>query len=219
MSDQDTSTTDAVGETSADSTEATATGATTETDAPEGAESLGDAGKKALDAMKAKWKAAESTAKETERKLAELQAKIDGKEAEHQASIEAQRIKDEALAAANERIVGAELRAAAKGKVADDVLQDLSFFIKPSDFEVGDDGSVDTDAIGRAVDDLIKNKPSLAAQGKRFQGSADGGARKDATTVGQLTEADVKRLSSEGRHEEIVKAREEGRLRDYLASP
>lgn len=219
MSEQDTSTTEAVGETSADSTEATATEATTETEAPEGEAALGDAGKKALDAMKAKWKAAESTAKETERKLAELQAKIDGKEAEHQASIEAQRIKDEALAAANERIVGAELRAAAKGKVADDVLQDLSFFIKPSAFEVGDDGSVDTDAIARAVDDLIKNKPSLAAQGKRFQGSADGGARKDATTVGQLSEADVKRLSSEGRHEEIVKAREEGRLRDYLASP
>lgn len=207
-------TTETAGETSADN---------------EGAATSAEATSEEVD-WKAKFEAQQKIARDLEKKvkgeagslkqqLDALQAKMDGKEAEHQASIEAQRIKDEALAAANERIVSAELRAAAKGKVADDVLSDLSFFIKPSAFEVGDDGSVDTDAIARAVDDLIKNKPSLAAQGKRFQGSADGGARKDAATVGQLTEADVKRLSSEGKHEEIVKAREEGRLRDYLASP
>lgn len=205
-------------ETSVDTTNNAANESATDAGGNEGEAALGDAGKKALDAMKADRNKYRDDLKSLRDEFDAFKAKADGKEAEHAAALEAQRIKDEALAAANERIVSAELRAAAKGKVADDVLSDLGLFIKPSDFEVGDDGSVDPDAITRAVDDLIKNKPSLAAQGKRFQGTADGGARNDATKVGQLTEADVKRLASEGRHEEIVKAREEGRLRDYLAS-
>ena len=135
-------------------------------------------------------------AKELEAKL----AKLEGREAEWEAAQKAQAIKDEALAKANERIVSSELRLAAKGRVADDVLADIALFIKPSDFEVGEDGSVDTDAIARAVDDLIKNKPSLAAQGKRFQGGADGGARNGATTslddqIAEATKAGNHRLA------------------------
>lgn len=220
MSEQDTSTTEAVSETSADtSTEATATEATTEAQTVQSGEAaLGDAGKKALDAMKAERNQYRDEFKALKSEFEAFRAKAEGKEAEFVAAQEAQRIKDEALAAANERIVSAELRAAAKGKVADDVLPDLALFIKPSDFEVGDDGSVDPDAIARAVDSLIASKPSLAAQGKRFQGGADGGARNDTTKVGQLSEADVKRLYAEGKYEEISKARAEGRLDDYLKS-
>lgn len=40
-----------------------------------------------------------------------------------------------------------------------------------------DDGKIDVDAITEALNDLGKNKPHLLAQGKRFQGSGDGGAR------------------------------------------
>lgn len=212
-------TTETAGQTSADtSTEATSTTADAATaDATtEGEAALGDAGKKALDAMKAKWKDADKLAKDNATALAALQAKLDGKESEHQQTLEAQRVKDEAIAAANKRILSAEVRAAAAGKLNDPT--DALAHIDLSSFEVSDDGAVDSDAIGAAITDLISKKPYLAAQGGRFQGSADGGARKDTTKAGQLTEEDVKRLSSEGKHAEIVKAREEGRLRDYLES-
>ena len=217
MSEQDTST-DAAAETSGDSGEATATEATsTETQAAqEGQAALGDAGKKALDAMKADRNKARDDLKALRTEFDAFKAKAEGKEAEHAAAQESQRIKDEALAAANQRILKAEVRAAAAGKLSDPA--DALRFMDLSSFEVGDDGEVDADAIGAAINDLIQNKPYLAVQdGKRFQGDADAGTRKEARPA-QLSKADVERLSAEGKHEEIVKAKAEGRLADYLAS-
>ena len=183
----------------------------------DGAEALGDPGKKALDAMKAKWKAAETKAAAEAVARAALQAQIDGKEAEHTAELERQQVKDDALAAANLRIKKAELRAAAKGKLSDP--SDALTFIDLDDVEVDDEGNVDTSALDAAVDELLSKKPYLAAQGgRRFQGDGDGGARNGNQRPSQLTEAEVKKLSAEGRHAEIVKAREEGRLEDYLKS-
>lgn len=198
-----TETTDTAADTSTDTTaETTATDDSTDTTAE-----LGDAGKKALDAMKAKWKAAETLAKESAAALAEMKAKAEGTEAEHKAAAEAQRVKDEALASANERIKKAEVRIAAAGKLADPA--DALLHLDLSDFEVGADGEVDSSQIAAAIDDLITKKPYLAAQGgKRFQGTADGGARNDATKPSQLTRDDLKRMSAE----EIVKAEKEGRL-------
>lgn len=173
MADEAT-TTDAVDESTVDSatTEAAATEATTE-----GENALGDAGKKALDAMKAKWKAAEDKAKAESQARAALEAKVAGQEAEHAAAVEAQRIKDEALAVANQRILKAEVRAAAAGKLADP--QDALRFLDLSEFEVGSDGEVDGTAVTAAISDLIEKKPYLAVQdGRRFPGDADGGARK-----------------------------------------
>lgn len=169
-------------ETSVDTTNETATESATDAGGNEGEAALGDAGKKALDAMKAKWKEAEAKAKTEAEARAALEAKIAGKEAEFTAQQEAQRVKDEALAAANERILKAEVRAAAKGKVADEALPDLSRLMDLSDIEVGADGEVDASQIARAIDDLIASKPYLAAQGKRFQGGVDGGARNGTTT-------------------------------------
>lgn len=177
----------------------------------QGQAALGDAGKKALDAMKAKWKEADKLAKDNAAALAALQAKVDGKEAEHQAAAEAQKVRDEALATANKRILSAEVRAAAAGKLNDP--SDALAYIDLTSFEVGEDGSVDADAIGAAVTDLISKKPYLAAQGgRKFQGSADGGARNDATKAAQLTESDLDRMTPE----QIDKARKEGRLNDLL---
>lgn len=164
-------------------------------DAVDGEATLGDAGKKALDAMKAKWREADRTAKENAAALAALQARVDGNEAEHQKSLEAQRVKDEALAAANQRILSAELRAAAAGKLNDPA--DALAYIDLSSFEVGDDGAVDADLIASTIHDLITRKPYLAAQGSRFQGSADGGARNDANLPAQLTQTDLARMSPE----------------------
>lgn len=178
----------------------------------DGADSLGDPGKKALDAMKAKWKAAEAQAKENADALAALKAQAEGKEAEHKAAAEAQRIKDEALSAANTRILKAEVRAAAAGKLSDPA--DALLYLNLSDFEVSSDGEVDSSQIAAAIDDLVKNKPYLAAQGgKRFQGSADGGARNDAAPTSQLSRDDLSRMSPA----EIDKATREGRFADLLA--
>lgn len=164
---------------------------------PPGAEALGDPGKKALEAMKAERKAARDEAAALKAQLDALQAKVDGREAEFAAQQQAQRVKDEALAAANERILKAELRAAAKGKVADEALADLPRLMDLSDIEVGSDGEVDPSQVARAINDLIASKPYLAAQGSRFQGSADGGARNDSTQPAQLTRADMERMSPE----------------------
>lgn len=213
MADEATTTTDAtVDQTSADNATDTTTTTTEPSATDDGAANLGDAGKKALDAMKAKWKDADRIAKENAAALAALQAKLDGKEAEHTAAQEAQRVKDEALAAANQRILKAELRAAAKGRVADEALSDLPALMDLSSIEVGADGEVDTSQIAEAINDLIKTKPYLAAQGKRFEGGADGGARNDASKVSQLTRSDMARMSPE----QIEAARIAGRFDDLL---
>jgi hypothetical protein len=201
----DEATTTAAAAETGDTAEATATAdGTIETNTPaEGEAALGDAGKKALDAMKAKWKEAEAKAKAEAEARATLEAKIAGKEAEHQAAQEAQRLKDEALAAANERIKKAEVRAAAASKLTDP--QDALRFLDLSEFEVDSDGAVDSAQIAKAIDDLIASKPYLAAQGGRFKGSADGGARNDTAAVSQLTEADMARMSPEERVEAMEK--------------
>jgi hypothetical protein len=218
MADATTTTeTDAVAETSGDSAETTAaaTEATTETAATDGEQALGDAGKKALDAMKAKWKDADARAKTEADARAALQAKLDGKEAEHTAAQERAAVEAAALSKANERILKAEVRAAAAAKLADP--QDALRFLDLSEFEVGSDGEVDASQVAKAIDDLIASKPYLAAQGgQRFQGSADGGARNGSAQPTQLTQQDVKRLAAEGKHEEINKAREAGQLNDLL---
>ena len=144
----------------------------------DGEESLGDPGKKALDAMKAKWKAAEDRAKAAEAAAAEALAKAEGKEKEYAAEQERRRVEQEALSKANQRILKAEIRAQATAKLADPA--DALLYLDMSSFEVGDDGEVDAQAITAAIDNLIKSKPYLAAQGeRRFQGGADGGPRKE----------------------------------------
>lgn len=202
-------------ETSVDTSNTAATESATDAGGNDGEAALGDAGKKALDRMKADKRAAEQRARELEQRLAELEARENGREAEFEAAQEAQKVKDEALALANDRIKKAEIRAAAKGKVADEALADLPVLMADalSEIEVGSDGEVDASQIARAINDLIASKPYLAAQGSRFQGSADGGARKDDTKVAQLTRSDMERMTPE----QIVEARAKGQFNDLLS--
>ena len=183
-------------ETTTDATvdQSTADGAATETGAEsaavtEGATALGDAGKKALDAMKAERNEAKAAAKQAADDLAALRAQVEGREAEHKATLDAQRVKDEALSAANQRILKAEVRAQAASKLNDP--KDALLYLDLSGFEVGEDGEVDGDAVATAIDKLITDKPYLAAQGTRFKGEADGGARKEppADLDGQIAAA------------------------------
>jgi hypothetical protein len=181
-----------------------------EVDSPvEGEEALGDPGKKALDAMKAQRKAAETRARDAEARAAELEAKLQGREAEHAAEQERQKAKDEALAAANRRILSAELKAAAKGKLADPT--DAGLYIDLGEFDVSDDGDVDSDALRAAIEDLLARKPHLAADNRRFDGAADQGA-KVPQRLSQVSQADLETMTSA----EINQARREGRLNKIL---
>lgn len=176
----------------------------------EGESALGDAGKKALDAMKAEKKAALAQAREARTALEKLQAELalKDKPAEEQA-LEAAKAeaRAEAMSKANERILRSELRAAATGKLADPT--DAALYIDLTSFEVGDDGDVDSDALNEAITDLLERKPHLAA-GKTalFQGDADQGARGKESKPPQLRREDLARMSPQ----EIVAAQNAGRL-------
>lgn len=180
----------------------------------DGAADLGDKGKQALDRMKAKLKAERDRRKaaETERdQLKTSKAGGDDKDADRIRS-EAEKA---ATAKANARIVRSEVRAAAAGKLADP--RDALRFLDLDQFEVDGDGQVDEDEIADAIEQLVKDKPYLAAAAagkpqQRFQGTGDGGARKGSGGVKQLTEQDVKKMTPE----QIDEAHRKGQLRDYL---
>jgi hypothetical protein len=135
---------------------------------------------------------------------AALQAKLDGREAEYAAEVEKRKSQTEAT-------LRAELKAAAKGKLADPA--DASLFINLHDFEVSDSGDVDSDALTAAIDDLITRKPHLAAsKSRRFEGDADAG-QKDGLKGGQITSREeLKRLTPD----QVVEAEAAGRLDKLL---
>lgn len=170
----------------------------------DGADSLGDAGKQALARMKAKLKTERTRRREAESKLADKDGDGDGDGDGAKTAA--------AIAKANARIIKSEVKAAAKGVLADP--SDAYKFLDLDSFEVDDDGNVDEDEIADAIEDLVKNKPYLAAQGgRRFKGGAGGGARKE-TRPKQLTRADLAGMTPA----EIDKAHKEGRLADLLQS-
>lgn len=187
-------------------TEAAATEASTTDEA-----ALGDAGKKAIDAMKAERNAAKAEARRVADEFAAFKAQAEGKQAEYEAQQKAREVEAAALSKANGRILKAEVRAAAAGKLADP--QDALRFLDLSGFEVGPDGDVDGDAVAAAINDLIKTKPYLAAQGKRFEGDADGGARKESGGVQQLTRAQLAQMTPE----QIDEAYKQGQFGDLLS--
>jgi hypothetical protein len=161
---------------------------------------LGPAGEKAYLAEKEKRKQAAERARAekaradaAEAELAKLRrtaerakakaAKPEEKPADDEPDVDPEEVQREAeakaTAKANERIVKAEVRASAAGKLSDPL--DALKFLDLSKFEVDADGNVDTEEIDDAIVDLLEKKPYLAvpAQGerKRFKGSGDGGAK------------------------------------------
>lgn len=123
---------------------------------PSDVDELGDKGKQALDRMKARLKA------ERARRVA-AEAKAAQATSTDEAEAQRREVEAAATAKANARIVRAEIKAAAAGKLADPA--DAIAFLDPSDFEVDENGDLDTDEIAEAIDDLIRRKPHLAAQG------------------------------------------------------
>jgi hypothetical protein len=175
----------------------------------DGADQLGDAGKKALDAMKAKWQKERDDRKALAAELATLKGQDkktdepDPDEIRKQARAEAaaEVLKDRAL----DKV---ETKAAKRFADPEDARALLASRVD----EFVDDGKVDVDAIEEALADLLKKKPHLAAQGgRRFEGGADGGARK-GNQVAQLTEQDLKRMTPQ----QIVDAQAKGQLDELL---
>ncbi|MET8985839.1 hypothetical protein ABZW49_10360 [Nonomuraea wenchangensis] len=162
---------------------------------------LGPAGEKALNAEKEKRRAEAAKRRAAEKERDEAKAELDKlrRAAERAAKakpavakaeeVEPEReeidpeevrrdAESKAIALANERIIKAEVRASAAGKLNDP--KDALKFLDLSKFEVDADGNVDTEEIDDAIVELLKQKPYLAvAQGesKRFKGSGDGGAK------------------------------------------
>ncbi|MGH3784321.1 MAG: hypothetical protein ACRDRO_27795 [Pseudonocardiaceae bacterium] len=172
---------------------------------------LGDAGKRALDAMKAKWKAERDRAKALETERDQLRQSTITDEAARKAEADRQAAVAEADKRANLRIVRSEVRAAATGKLADP--KDALVFLNLDQFEVSEDGEIDSAEVAQAIDDLVKARPYLAAAtAKRFQGTGDNGAVGKGNANKQVTETELKTMTPE----QIVAAREKGQLKDLL---
>lgn len=177
---------------------------------------LGDAGKKALDAMKAKWRSERDARKAAEDKLAAASkpkppegeaVDVEELRKQIQAEAKAEVLRDRAL----DKI---EAKAAGRFRDPEDALLRLGRNV--DDFIDG--GSIDLDAIEDALVDLLEKRPDFGVtQGepKRFKGTGDGGPKGTAGKP-QLTKADIERLAKEGKHAEIEAARVEGRLNSAL---
>lgn len=163
--------------------------------------------KKALVTERTARKAAE---KELARIKAELALK--DKPAEEQA-LEAARAeaRTEATTKANARIVRAELKAAATGKVKNPAL--ALKLIDTSEIDVDDDGEVDSDAVNQAITDLLEQYPELAADGSKFTGTADQGAKGKNSKPAQVTRSELASMTPA----QIEQARIDGRLNDLLS--
>lgn len=152
-----------------------------------------------------------STNKLTTKELATLKAERDAQnKTPEENALEAARRDGESAATkrANERLVKAELRSAAKGKLSN--VADALVFIDVSSIEVGDDGEVDTGALDAAIATLLTERPYLGAvvEQKRFQGGADQGGDKSAAPK-QLTRADLAGMTPQ----QIVAAEANGQLK------
>nr|DAY41800.1 MAG TPA: minor structural protein [Caudoviricetes sp.] len=148
---------------------------------------------------------------ELEKQIAALQ----GKEAEYEAARKEQAVKDEALAAANQRILKAEVRAAASGKLTDPA--DALRYLDLSKFTVTADGGVDSQAIANSIGELLEQKPYLGKAEQSPSGAnitPPSGTRDGDRHQGQLTRDDLKTMSPA----EIVKAQQDGRLKDLLGA-
>jgi hypothetical protein len=184
---------------------------------------LGEAGQKAFDALKAKRQGdiARRKKAETDRdaalaELSRLQAKP--KDDEDKPDIEAltKKIRDEAKAETLRDRALDKLEAKAARQFSNP--EDARMFLAGNVDDFIDGTTVDVEAITDALSDLLKARPYLGVtQGdaKRFQGTADSGPKGSAGKP-QLTEADVKKLSREGKHAEIEAARKDGRLNTLL---
>lgn len=133
-------------------------------DEPEGADKLGDAGKKALDRMKAERAEAKKTAAAEKKRADELARKV--AEFEDRDKSELEKVSSRAEAAekraeaALSRALKAEVRALASSEFADP--EDAAAFLDLSQYAA--DGDIDTGGLQDALAELLERKPHLRKQ-------------------------------------------------------
>lgn len=169
----------------------------------DGESELGDAGKRALDRMKAKYKAERKRRRELESQRTEKKESGSDDEESDPEKIREQ-ARTEAETEATKRVKRAEIKAAIANKVVDPAL--AVSLIDVDDIDLDDDGNPDEDGIADAVDDLLKKKPYLAAQSGKGQSfdSARGKNRKPK----KVTREQLKTMTPE----QVSKAYKEGRI-------
>lgn len=149
--------------------------------------------KKALADERELRKAAEKDSKAAKKQLEDVQSRLekletDGK-SETEKLIEAARnegaeaARKEEREKTNARLLKSEVRLAAAGKLTDP--EDAVRFLDLSEFEVKDDGTIDTEAISKAIGTLVESKPYLVSKG-RPRGDIDAGARGGAPAVDEI---------------------------------
>lgn len=140
-----------------------------------------------------------------------LKAKLEGREAEHADLVKQAAVEKAAVDKANARIVRAEVKALAAKKLADP--GDALKFLDLDAFEVSADGDVDADAIAEAIEELVRTKPYLAAEGGITPAFTSPGSRRKEQ-AGQVTQAQLDRMTPD----EINAARAAGRLDGLLGT-
>lgn len=203
----------------------------TGTEGEEEDEPLGPKGQKALDAEKERRRAAAARAREAEAArdaaLAELarvkagtpaegdaEAQQRARQAEIDAAVKA--VQDEATRNANRRVLRADVIAQATGKLANP--EDAVVFGDLDSIELQADGTAAPADIADLIAAVLTKRPYLAAQGGARTPPAsevDAGPQGASDRKGrprQVTEAELKTMTPE----QIVKARQEGRLADLL---
>lgn len=185
---------------------------------PEGADQLGDAGKKALASMKGKVRSERERRKAAEAELATFKA-AQGKKPEGDGDgPDLDKIREDARAEARaeglrERALD-RLEAKAAKKFANPELARKLLADRVEEFVDGD--RIDTEAITDALEDLLGSDPYLGSEqakqdAKRFKDGGDGGPRGKAPK-GQLTQQDLDGMTPS----QIVAAKKEGRLNNLL---
>jgi hypothetical protein len=137
-----------------------------------GEAALGDAGKQALDTERAARKEAEKTAKALQRELEQVRLSSLS-EAEKAVELARAETRTETLRAVGGRLVDAEVRATAAGRLPSEQVDALLEGLDRSRF-ITDDGDVDRDALTKWVERIAPSTPPAPS---RF-GDADQGVRK-----------------------------------------
>lgn len=178
----------------------------------DGAEQLGDAGKKALDRMKQQLRDERKRRKAAEDKAVAAGKKPDDGGDQPDADEIRRQARDEAAAEAlKDRVldkIEAKARKFADSEDAAAILlrgRDVDDFI--------DGGKVDVGAITEALDELAEAKPHLLAR-QPGRGDFDTGRGK-RSDKGQLTRDDLKKMTQQ----QIQQARKEGKLDRLMGKP
>jgi len=184
-------------------------------EAVEGEDALGDAGKRALDKMKADLRAEKARRKAAENEAAALKAsKADGDDDKTDAdAVRADALRQARAETLRDRALDRlEARAARKFNDSADARAHLASHVE----EFIDGDKVDSAAIDEALAELLEAKPYLGIAGAkpRFEGTADNGARKGASGPKQLGKADMEHMSAD----QIVAAQKAGQFDEYMAT-